>query len=121
MYRSTAVHSARLMPRSMPRSACSVLPRALMRRLTLTLALAVIAKAKKDLETKLGHAFDETFVVGFSSGAYYGSSLAVRSALDVDGYIVLAGGSGWVKDASGKRAPVFVGVSAADPSTAGHS
>ena len=86
--------------------------------------LAGIAKARADLEKRVGHRFDETFVVGFSSGAYYGSSLAVRNMLDVDGYIVLAGGSSWVKAetaAKAKRAPVFVGVSAADPQTAGHS
>ena len=86
--------------------------------------LAGIAKARGDLEKRVGHKFDETFVVGFSSGAYYGSSLAVRNMLDVDGYIVLAGGSSWVKPesvAKAKRAPVFVGVSAADPQTAGHS
>ena len=86
--------------------------------------LAGIQKARTDLEKKVGHRFDETFVVGFSSGAYYGSSLAVRSMLDVDGYIVLAGGSSWVKAgerAATKRPPVFVGVSAADPQTAGHS
>jgi predicted esterase len=86
--------------------------------------LAGITKARGDLEKRVGHKFDETFVVGFSSGAYYGSSLAVRSMLDVDGYIVLAGGSSWVKPeavAKSRRAPVFVGVSAADPQTAGHS
>lgn len=85
--------------------------------------LAGIAKARTALEKKVGHKFDETFVVGFSSGAYYGSSLAVRNMLDVDGYIVLAGGSSWVKSAqaTGKRAPIFVGVSAADPQTAAHS
>ena len=85
--------------------------------------LAGIRKARAAVEKRVGHPFDETFVVGFSSGAYYGSSLAVRSALDVDGYIVLAGGSGWVRSEkpSGKRAPVFVGVSAADPQTAAHS
>lgn len=85
--------------------------------------LAGIRKARTDAEKRVGHRFDETFVVGFSSGAYYGSSLAVRGALDVDGYIVLAGGSSWVKaDSVGvRRAPVFVGVSAADPQTAGHS
>jgi predicted esterase len=86
--------------------------------------LAGIAKARTALEKKVGHKFDETFVVGFSSGAYYGSSLAVRNMLDVDGYIVLAGGSSWVKSesvAKAKRPPVFVGVSAADPQTAGHS
>ncbi len=88
--------------------------------------LAGIARARTTLEKKVGHKFDETFVVGFSSGAYYGSSLAVRNMLDVDGYIVLAGGSSWVKPESAtspknKRVPVFVGVSAADPQTAGHS
>ncbi len=85
--------------------------------------LAGIKKARADVEKRVGHRFDETFVVGFSSGAYFGSSLAVRSALDVDGYIVLAGGSSWVKSAqaTGKRAPIFVGVSAADPQTAAHS
>lgn len=85
--------------------------------------LAGIAKARTDLEKRVGHSFDETFVVGFSSGAYYGSSLAVRGALDVDGYIVLAGGSSWVRrgDGATKRAPIFVGVSAADRQTAGHS
>jgi predicted esterase len=90
--------------------------------------LASIAKARADVEAKVGHGFDETFVVGFSSGAYYGSSLAVRNMLDVDGYIVLAGGSSWVKSSetggsagAKKRAPVFVGVSAADPQTANHS
>lgn len=85
--------------------------------------LASIKKARADLEKRVGHRFDETFVVGFSSGAYYASSLAVRSALDVDGYIVLAGGASWVRaePTVGKRAPVFVGVSAADAQTAGHS
>jgi predicted esterase len=86
--------------------------------------LAGIARARSALEKKVGHTFDETFVVGFSSGAYYGSSLAVRNMLDVDGYIVLAGGSSWVKSegvGKARRAPVFVGVSAADPQTAGHS
>jgi len=85
--------------------------------------LANIAESKKELEKRAGHKFDETFVVGFSSGAYYASSLALRSALDVDGYIILAGGSSWVRPSasSGKRAPVFVGVSAADKQTRNHS
>lgn len=82
-----------------------------------------IRKAREALEQRLGAPFDETFVVGFSSGAYYASSLAIRGALDADGYIVLAGGSSWVRSeaASEKRAPVFVGISAADSQTAGHS
>ncbi len=86
--------------------------------------LAGIQKARGGVEQRVGHPFDETFVVGFSSGAYYGSSLAIRSALDVDGFIVLAGGSSWAQrgEASGKIAkPVFVGVSAADPLSASHS
>ena len=85
--------------------------------------LAGLRKARADVERRVGHRFDETFVVGFSSGAYFGSALAVRSALDVDGYIVLAGGAGWARGdkPNGKRAPVFVGVSAADPQTAAHS
>jgi predicted esterase len=85
--------------------------------------LAGIARAKRKLEARLGHTFDETFVVGFSSGAYYASTVAVRGALDVDGYVVLAGGSSWARSHAepAKRAPVFVGVSAADPQTANHS
>lgn len=85
--------------------------------------VAGIQKARTELEQRIGHGFDETFVIGFSSGAYYASSLAVRGVLDVDGYIVLAGGASWVRSdrATTKRAPVFIGVSAADGQTAGHS
>ena len=85
--------------------------------------LAGLQKARIDLEKSVGHPFDETFVVGFSSGAYYGSSLALRSALDVDGYLVLAGGTSWVSrtDVGAKHVPVFVGVSAADPLSRNHS
>ncbi|HEY2515366.1 MAG TPA: hypothetical protein VGI39_31075 [Polyangiaceae bacterium] len=85
--------------------------------------LAQIARARADVAARVGHPFDETFVVGFSSGAYYGSSLALRGALDVDGYIVLAGGSSWARPSGSdaKRAPVFVGVSAADSQTREHS
>jgi len=81
--------------------------------------IAGLHAARVALETKLGHPFDEVFVIGFSSGAYYASSLALRSALDVDGYMVLAGAASWgPKQTPGKRAPVFVGVSAADKATA---
>lgn len=86
--------------------------------------LAGIRRGRAELERRAGKPFDEVFVVGFSSGAYYGSSLAVRGALDVDGFVILAGGSSWMKPSaatSKRRAPVFVGVSAADPQTAGHS
>jgi predicted esterase len=82
-----------------------------------------IQKARAELEKRAGAPFDETFIVGFSSGAYYASTLATRGAIDVDGYIVLAGGGAWMKpgDEPAKRAPVFVGVSAADPGSASHS
>ena len=86
--------------------------------------VAQIARARADAAAKVGHPFDETFVVGFSSGAYYGSSLALRGVLDVDGYIILAGGSSWARPGARedvKRAPVFVGVSAADSQTREHS
>lgn len=85
--------------------------------------VAGIQKARADLEQRLGHGFDEAFVVGFSSGAYYASSLAIRGVLDVDGYIVLVGGASWVRSeaTATRRAPVFVGVSAADAQTASHS
>ena len=85
-----------------------------------------VAKSKAELERLAGKPFDETFVVGFSSGAYYASSLAVRQAIDVDGFMVFAGGSSWARPsdappATARRAPVFVGVSAADRQTVAHS
>ena len=85
--------------------------------------MANLETSRADLERRLGHGFDETFVVGFSSGAYYASSLAVRSAVDADGIIVLAGGASWVRGSAttARRTPVFIGISAADPQTAGHS
>ncbi len=86
--------------------------------------VAGIAKSKAELEAKLNTHFDETFVIGFSSGAYYASSLAVRGVLDVDGYIVLAGGSSWMRpDAANgaKRVPIYVGVSATDKQTRDHA
>jgi len=85
--------------------------------------LAKLQQARIDLEKRVGHGFDETFVVGFSSGAYYASSLALRGVMPVDGTIVLAGGTSWVapSDAAAKRFPIFVGVSAADPLSMNHA
>jgi predicted esterase len=79
--------------------------------------------AKRALEERDGRRFDEVFVMGFSSGAYFASSLAMRGRLDVDGYAVFAGGA----SLGGRPAPdhhfvpVFVGVCADDPTTAPHS
>ena len=84
--------------------------------------VAGILRERGELEARLGAHFDETFVVGFSSGAYYASSLALRGVLSIDGYVVLAGGSSWMRPAaSTPRVPVFVGVSGADAQTAEHS
>jgi predicted esterase len=82
--------------------------------------VAGLALARKALEVQLGRPFDETFVAGFSSGAYYAGSLAVRGVLPVDGYLIFAGGNREPDpvDDPARRAPVFVGVSAADRGTA---
>ena len=54
--------------------------------------------------------------MGFSSGAYFVSSLALRNKLSVDGYAVFAGGTGFgTKTAEGEKPPVFVGVCAKLP------
>ncbi len=79
--------------------------------------------AKRELETRRGRAFDEVFVFGFSSGAYFASSLALRGKLDVDGYAVFAGGlpAGAAKAPLVKWSPVFVGVCGQDEASAPHS
>ena len=79
--------------------------------------------AKATLEKRDGRPFDEVFVMGFSSGAYFASSLAMRGRMDVDGYAVFAGGQPMSAPPSPvvRRAPVFVGVCADDPTTASPS
>jgi predicted esterase len=75
------------------------------------------------LEERAGHPFDEVFVMGFSSGAYFASSLALRRRLDVDGFAVFAGGAGYSSSTPGTApaVPVYVGVCASDSQTAGDS
>ncbi len=71
--------------------------------------------AQEIIEQRQGALFDEVFVVGFSNGAYYASSLAMRGRLAVDGYAVFAGGSAYAPQApKDKRAPVFVGICSKD-------
>ncbi len=79
--------------------------------------------AKRALEKRDGRKFDEVFVFGFSSGAYFASSLAMRGRLDVDGYATFAGGQAQpvAPTAVERFAPVFVGVCANDRTTASHS
>jgi len=75
-------------------------------------------RARELVETRSGHAFDEVFVVGFSNGAYYASSLALRGRMDVDGYAVFAGGGASYlrREAAStrRRAPIFVAICAKD-------
>jgi predicted esterase len=79
--------------------------------------------AKRTLENRDARPFDEVFVMGFSSGAYFTSSLAMRGRLDVDGYAVFAGGQGMSRPTRAIEhfAPVFVGVCTEDDTTAAHS
>ncbi len=49
---------------------------------------------QNEIEKRQASAFEQVFVFGFSNGAFYASSLALRGRLpDVDGYAVFAGGS----------------------------
>lgn len=80
-------------------------------------------QARRHLEQRQGKPFDEVFLMGFSSGAYFVSSLALRGRTKFDGYAVFAGGGGWGGQAAADapKAPVFVGVCANDSQTASHS
>jgi predicted esterase len=80
--------------------------------------------AQKKLEARQGRPFDEVFVMGFSSGAYFVGSLALRGRMNVDGYATFAGGLGAPGPgaaAPAHRAPLFVGVCAEDRQTAADS
>ena len=79
--------------------------------------------ARRALEQRAGRPYDEVFLMGFSSGAYYASSLAMRGRLDVDGYAVMAGGGAGAPPRAPvqKWAPVFVGVCANDATSADNS
>lgn len=82
--------------------------------------LAKIMRARREAEAREGAKYDAVFVFGFSNGAYYASSLALRGRLpDVDGYGVFAGGSAKSPPSatSAARKPVFVGVASADRTT----
>ena len=76
------------------------------------------ARARRLLEQRAGRPYDEVYVVGFSSGAYFATSLALRAKLDVDGYVLLAGGAPGAPDPDARRTPVFVGVCARDRASA---
>ncbi|XXX74666.1 hypothetical protein WMF30_44150 [Sorangium sp. So ce134] len=76
--------------------------------------------ARAELERRAGGRFERVLVFGFSNGAYYATSLAMRGRLPVDGYAAFAGGSGarYLERAGARtkaRAPVFVGWGGKDP------
>jgi predicted esterase len=85
--------------------------------------LAEWQAARALLEKRRGAPFKRVYVMGFSNGAYYATSLALRGKLDVDGYGVFAGGSGadYLRRAAKtttRRVPMFVGVAGKDSTAA---
>ena len=81
--------------------------------------LAELSQTRRAVELQRG-SFDKVLVFGFSNGAYYAASLALRGKLAVDGYGVFAGGSGNRYDEllaakAERRVPLFVGYGTRDP------
>ena len=75
-------------------------------------------EAKRVLQQRAGRTFTKTYVFGFSNGAYYAASLALRGKLPVDGYALLAGGSAAYHRRqaarSQRRPPIYVGYGLRD-------
>jgi predicted esterase len=79
-------------------------------------------EARAFLEKRNGQAYDDVFLMGFSSGAYFVSSLVLRGRVKFDGFATFAGGSaGYASGDVAFKAPVYVGVCADDKQTAAHS
>lgn len=69
---------------------------------------------------KLHGAFARVFLIGFSNGAYYATSLTFRERFVCDGVAVFAGGSGakyqrLTASRAKRRTPMFVGYGTLDP------
>ena len=77
--------------------------------------------ARRMLEQRAGRPFDEVYVVGFSSGAYFATSLALRAKLRADGDVILAGETLGPRAPTRARRPFFVGVCAHDKASAPHA
>jgi len=82
--------------------------------------LAEWDRARVAVESKRGQRFSRLLIFGFSNGAYYGTTLAVRQRYPADGYGLFAGGTGskynrLLASRSGARVPVFVGYGTKDP------
>jgi predicted esterase len=75
--------------------------------------------AQKTLEERNGKPFARVWVFGFSAGAYYAASLALRARIAVAGYAVFAGGGApkgverWAKGTHPKP-PIYVGYGGKD-------
>ncbi len=77
------------------------------------------AMAEHALVGALGEPFARRYVLGFSNGAYYASSLALRGRLAADGFGVFAGGSGAEYLVAAARSvearpPIYVGYGQRD-------
>ena len=83
--------------------------------------IAEWVSARAALERRQGARFERLYVFGFSNGAYYTSSLALRGRLDdADGYAAFAGGAGGkyaslLGSRTSRRVPIFVGYGTRDP------
>jgi len=82
--------------------------------------LAEWDRARAAVETARGQKFSRLLIFGFSNGAYYATTLAVRQRYPADGYGIFAGGSGskynrLLATRSGAHVPVFVGYGTKDP------
>ena len=81
--------------------------------------LAEWESARKILEIRNGKPFERVYVWGFSAGAYYAASLALRGRLGIDGYGIFAGGGApknverWARGIRPKP-PVYVGYGLKD-------
>jgi len=85
--------------------------------------LAEWDRARTSVEAKRGQRFSRLLIFGFSNGAYYATTLAVRKRYPADGYGLFAGGSGskynrLLASRSGAKVPVFVGYGTKDPAHA---
>lgn len=74
--------------------------------------------ARSKLEKQRGKPFDHTYVFGFSSGAYYASSLALRAHPIASGFAMAAGGSATAAfDPASQHAPIYLAICANDKTT----
>jgi predicted esterase len=78
-------------------------------------------RARAELERRQEARFDRLYVFGFSNGAYYASSLALRGRLEeANGYAAFSGGAGGkyasvLGSRTSRRVPIFIGYGTRDP------